>query len=95
MEAQELDEKLQDLRKKLDENYVGEVKALDNEALRTKIVQLSKEVEEVNQEKAKDGTLKAARTRVSDLNGGYKDRKKLIEQKRQYVLLTLQERGNL
>jgi len=95
MEAQELDEKIQDLRKKLDDLFTDEIKTLDNDALKEKIVQLSKQVEDVDQEKAKDGKLKQLRTQKSDLEGGYRDRKKEIDRRRQYALLTLQERGGL
>lgn len=95
MDAQELDEKLQDLKKKLDDNYVDEVKTMSSEALKEKIVQLSKQIDDTDAEKAKDMKLKAARTAVSDLNGGYRDRKKEIDRKRQFALLTLQERGSL
>lgn len=95
MDAQELDDKLQTLRKKLDDNFVDSVKAKQNDDLREMIVGLSKEIQDVDQEKAKDNTLKTLRTQKSDLEGGYRDKKKFVDQKRQYVLLTLQERGNL
>lgn len=95
MDAQELDNKLQDLKKKLDDLFTDEIKVLGADALKEKVVQLSKQVEEVEQEKAKDGKLKQLRSDKSDLEGGYRDKKKLIDRQRQYVLLTLQERGNL
>jgi len=95
MDARELDEKIQDLKDKLDENFVKEVKASSPEALKEKIVQLSKRVQEIDDEKAKDGKLKTLRTQKSDLEGGYRDRKKEVDRQRQYVMLTLMERGNL
>lgn len=93
MDAQELDNRLQNLRKKMTEDFVKEVKASTPEALKNKVVAISQEVQKVDSAKANDNKLKVLRTQIADLNGGYRDLKKKHSQEREYVLLTLLERG--
>lgn len=95
MEAHELDEKLVDLRKNLEDTFIDEIKVSAPEKLKEQIVQLSKRIEDIDMEKKKDQKLRALKSQTSDLNGGYRDTKKAVTKKLQYILLTLQERGSI
>jgi len=92
MDARELDEKLEDLRSKVDEEFVKELKASSKEQMKEKVFQLSKQIEAEDQRKAADAKLRTLKANVSDLNSGYREVKKPIQQKLQLVLLTIQER---
>jgi uncharacterized coiled-coil DUF342 family protein len=95
MDARELDEKVRKLEKKLEDTFIKETKASNNEAIREEIVKLSKRLEDIDQEKKADGKLNTLKEDLKDLNGGYRDAKKAVSTKVQYLILTLTERGNL
>jgi hypothetical protein len=93
MEARDLDDKLKALQKKLDENFISEVKSSTPERLKEQIVALSKLAEDVDHAKENDSTLNTLKSQVSDLTGGYRDAKKVHTSRLQYILLILQDRG--
>lgn len=95
MEESKRKNTLEKLMKKLSESFVDDVKVADEKTLRDKIVQLSKEIEDIEEAKKADATLNSLREQVKDLAGAYKDAKKEKTDRLKYVILTLEERGKL
>lgn len=95
MEESKRQATLEKLQKHLAESFVDDVRVADEKAMRDKIVQLSKELEDHDEIKKNDSTLNALKEQVSDLNGGYKDARKEKSNRLKYVILTLEERGKL
>lgn len=95
MDAQELDEKMKKLKKKLENTFIEDVRKADNDKLREDVVKYSKRLEDIDEEKRKDGKLISLKEDLKALNGGYRDVKKAASAKEQYIILTLMERGNL
>jgi transketolase len=60
-----------------------------------KVVELSKEVEDVEERKKNDATLNDLKEDLKALAGGYNDLKKEAKKKIQYLLLLLESRGKL
>ncbi len=86
---------MEKLNKKLPESFIDDVKVADEKNLRDKIVQLSKEVEDLDDTKKSDPTLNALKEQLKDLAGGYRDAKKDRTDRLKFILLTLEERGKL
>ena len=86
---------LEKLSKKIEETFVDDIRTADEKNLRDKIVQISKQLEDHDETKKNDGTLNNLKEQVADLNGGYRDARKEKSDRLKYVILTLEERGNL
>jgi len=86
---------IEKLNKKLPESFIDDVKVADEKSLRDKIVQLSKEVEDIDETKKSDPTLNTLKEQLKDLAGGYRDAKKDRTDRLKFILLTLEERGKL
>lgn len=86
---------LEKLSKQLSEVFVDEVRAADVKALKEKIVQLSKEIEDIEEAKKSDTRLNTLKEEIKDLAGAYRDAKKEKAARLKYVILTLEERGDL
>lgn len=86
---------LERLMKKLAESFVDDVRVSDEKTLRDKIVQLSKEIEDIEEAKKTDANLNSLREQVKDLAGAYKDAKKEKTDRLKYIILTLTERGKI
>lgn len=95
MEESKRQNALDKLTTKIVESFLDEVKVSDEKTLRDKIIQLSKEVEDLDEIKKNDATLNALKEQMRDLGGGYRDARKEKTNKLKYVILTLQERGQL
>lgn len=98
MEAAERDEKLFGLRKTLEKSekeFLDQVKASNEAKLKEDFFKLTKAVEDLLSEKDNHKELRQLKAGVSALNGGFRDRKKAFALKIQYLLLTLQDRGQL
>jgi len=86
---------LEKLTKSLEETFVDDVRVADEKTLRDRIVRLSKEIEDLDESKKTDKNLNTLKDQASDLSGAYKDAKKEKTTRLKYVILTLEERGNL
>lgn len=95
MEDSKRKDLIEKLNKKLPESFVDDVRAADEKSLRDKIVELSKQVEDVVESMKNDNTLNSLKEQVKDLSGGYNDVKKEKRSRLKYILLTLEERGKL
>lgn len=95
MEESKRKSTMEKLTKKLPDSFLDDVKVADEKSLRDKIVQLSKEVEDCDEEKKNDSKLNALKEQLKDLNGGYKDARKDRTDRLKYIILTLEERGKL
>lgn len=80
---------------KLDEEFVVEVNSMANDKVKDLIVNLNKEVEDLQDQKKNDPKIKALSEDLKDLRGGYNDVLKPKKTKIQYLLLLLEERGNI
>lgn len=88
-------DRIQKLERKLTETFIDEVRGLDEKGLRDKIVNLSKEIEDIDRAKEADADLAALKDKVKELAGAYFDAKKDKTNKLKYVLLLLEEKGKL
>lgn len=95
MEEQKRRDTLDKLENSIEETFVDEVRVADEKLLRDKIVNLSKEIEDVEESKRTNTTLNSLKEQMKDLSGGYKDLKKQKNARLKYVILTLEERGKL
>lgn len=87
--------KMEKLTKKLSDTFLDEIKVAGEATLRDKVVQLSKEVEDLDEIKRNDATLNALKEQMKDLSGGYKDARKDKTDRLKFIILTLEERGKL
>jgi hypothetical protein len=87
--------KMQKLEKQLEETFVDEVRAASNENLMDRVINLSKEVEDNQNDKKNDGKLNSLKDDVKALAGGYNDLIKDKKKRIQLILLLLEERGKL
>lgn len=95
MEESKRKEAIEKLLKKLPESFVDDVKIADEKTLRDKIINLTKEVEDIDDKKKNDSTLNHLKEQVKDLNGGYKDARKERTDRVKFILFALEERGKL
>ena len=93
MEASDFDNKKHKLEKKLGADLSVELGKSSNDRLKELIVNLSKEIEQIEQERDADAKLQELKEMLKDLNGGYSDAKKDRKIRLQYCLMLLQERG--
>ncbi len=78
----------------ISEEFRNAVAAAPSDELKTKVVNLSKNEEEVSKTRGEDQALNDAKTLTKDLNAPYSDAMKEIRARRRYVLSVLSERGN-
>jgi len=83
------------LEKKLPENFVDDVKNMDRGALTDQLVDLTKEIEKITEERDADATLSDLKESVKALSGGYGDKIKLERAKLKYILSIMTIRGEL
>lgn len=95
MEESKRKDTLDKLNKKLPESFVDDVRVADEKSLRDKIVELTKEIESVNDAMESDTKLQVLKEQVKDLSGGYTDVKKEKRNRLKFIILTMQERGKL
>lgn len=77
----------------ISEEFRNMVAAAQDDELKTKIVNLSKNEEEVIKTRGEDTALNDAKELTKELSGPYSDALKEIKARRRYVLKVLQERG--
>jgi len=93
VDAEEFDAKKRKLEKKLGADLSVELQKSSNDRLKDLVVNLSKEIEKIEQEKEADAKLAKLKEMLKDLSGGYNDARKEKKIRLQYCLMTLQERG--
>lgn len=74
-------------------DFVIEVDGLPVEALKARIVQLQQSLEESEEHKESNDSLKEARAQVSELAGPYRDVKKAVKLKTKYIIELLKTKG--
>lgn len=89
MEKTATERKIEKLEKKLDVDFKIEVQKSGVAELNSKVVELSKRIQEVDDDKQNNVTLQSLKEQLKDLNGGYSDARKAIKNKLEYILATL------
>lgn len=77
----------------ISEEFRNAVASAQDDELKTKVVNLSKNEEEVLKTRSEDQALIDAKDLAKELNGPYSETLKEIKARRRYVLKVLQERG--
>lgn len=95
MEQGKRQKALEKLESKLTETFVDEVKTASEQRLRDLVVQLSKEIEEIEDHKESDPELKSLKEQLKELSAPYRDAKANKRNGLKYVLLVLEERGKI
>ena len=83
------------LASKLDSDFTTEANSMADDKVKDMIVNLSKQVEDLQEQKKNDSQIKVLAEDLKDLRGGYTDLIKPLKQKTQYLLLLLEDRGKL
>jgi len=74
-------------------DFCNEAMTLTAEQLRARIVSMQEQLEESEEHKANNESLKEARAVVSELAGPYNDVKKAVKAKTKYILELLKNKG--
>lgn len=77
----------------ISDEFRNVVAAMPDDELKTKIVNLSKNEEDVLKTRGEDQALNDSKELTKELNGPYSDTLKEIKARRRYVLKVLEERG--
>ena len=93
MEKTKLEKKMEKLEKKLETDFRVEVQRSSGAQLKEKIVNYSKAIQEIEDAKDADEKLNALKEQIKDLSGGYRDAKKAIKDKLEYVLGVMKTNG--
>lgn len=73
--------------------FVAEVAGLSTEEVNNRIAQLAKDVQSVNESKEADESLKALKDEVTQASAPYRESKKALGLKTQYLIKLLSDRG--
>jgi len=73
--------------------FLDEVNTMDRDQLRSRIVTLAKEAEEVRKAQALDADIKAARDQLKVMNESYKGPLKIMAMKTKFLVERLDEKG--
>ena len=73
--------------------FVSEVSALSGEELNSRLAQLAKDIETVQDRKEADEDLASAQEGVRQMLAPYTDAKKALRAKSQYIIALLKDRG--
>lgn len=92
MQNSALEQKMEKLESKLENDFCKSTKSGDPDQLKALALELAQKVEDIEDQKKSDPKLNAAKEIVKDLASGYRDVKKLNQLKLQYVLAVMQER---
>lgn len=87
--------KIEKVIKKLPSGFVDEAAGMDEEQLRSAIIDADASVRETEMTRDSDETLAAAKENVKDLSSGYRDAISTQRAKVAYCLHLLEERGKL
>lgn len=79
------------VRKEMPE-FVAEVSALDKVDLNGRLAQLAKDLQDVQDEKEADEDLEASQAEARELSAPYRDAKKALSMKSQYIIALAKEK---
>src|SRR5690349_3112786 len=74
-------------------DFIDEMRAASPETLNSKLLALAKHNQEIANTRAADDKLKAAKERVKELDGAYKEQKRMNEKLARFVALVMKEQG--
>lgn len=77
----------------ISDEFKNAVAAAADDELKTKVVNLSKNEEEILKTRSEDSALAEAKDLAKELNAPYSESMKEVRARRRYVLKVLQERG--
>lgn len=93
MDKSKLEKKMEKLESKLDTDFRVEVQRANLSELKDKVVNYSKAIQEIDDARDADQTLNSLKEQIKDLSGGYRDAKKAIKNKLEYVINTMKLNG--
>jgi hypothetical protein len=91
----DVDTKLRNLAKQVEESFVDSVRGLPSDDLKTKVVEFNQQINQQRGLQKSDNNIKELKEKLKDLNDGYKG---VINEKLKrlnYLLLLLESRGKL
>jgi len=77
----------------ISDEFKNAVASAPDDELKTKVVNLSKNEEEILKTRSEDSALSEAKDTAKELNAPYSESMKEVRARRRYVLKVLQERG--
>jgi hypothetical protein len=83
------------LEKSIEETFVDSVRALSEPEIKNRLVNIAKELEDVQNEQKENAQLNELKEQLKVLNSGYSELKKEKKKRIKYLLLLLESRGKL
>jgi len=74
--------------------FVEEIASLSVDQLNSRLAELAKQTDEVEQAKDDDEELDSAKDKVSEFSAPYRDAKKMLKLKSRYVIGLIREKGS-
>lgn len=85
--------KREKMESKFDDTFISEIRGKSESQLNESLLNYMKAIKENEDTKKADETLAALKEQLGDLNGGYRDAKKAITDKMDYIFELKKERG--
>lgn len=86
MEQTYLEKKIEKLEDKLDSDFKSSVRSVNQSQLKDMIVELSNKIQDIKDAQDADSSLQSAKEQVKDLSSGYRDARKGLKNRLEYIL---------